>query len=329
MTLIVIPAVITTIVAKVDEAHAKHKIRETTNVKDYPLLGSMSIMPFATFLLTLPFIFFLDFTIENILIILTLGIMARFIPWIIMVTMLGKYHDAMHQSSSNFTLYENFAGPIGGLLTFAIYNYTQNPQISFLWYIATPMMGIFMVWVMREEDDKKMSKELIKILTAFLVMVSVESAILIFCLNYIPPLINNPVIADFEYINDGIFYFLSIISISSLMASTYFSKQLKRDISGGYGKIVTKIGLIRGASDFFYFAGFTLFGPIFLIVRRGLIIPIQNLYLSLKDGGNLFTLLKAPFAKPILSLRGGKDFIISFVDLVFNNIIKFIIKLLT
>jgi hypothetical protein len=326
---IVIPAVITTVVAKVDEAHAKHDIREETGVKDYPLLGSMSIMPFTTFLITLPFFYFVDFEVENIVWILAAGVLLRFIPWVIMVSMLGKYHDAMHQSSSNFTLYENFAGPIGALITFAIYNFSQNTEVSILWYLATPAMGIFMVWAMREGNDKKLSGELLEILSSFVILVSIESAILLFCINYIPD--NNAVdfINDIGYIDTGMFYFLAIVSISSLLASTYFSKQLIRDVKNGYSKIIIKVGLIRGLSDFFYFAGFTVFGPIFLIARRGLIIPIQNLYLALKEGHHALDVIKSPLKNPILSLRGGKDFIISFVDLVFNNVIKFIIKLLS
>ena len=326
--MLVIPAVITTVIARVDEAHAKHDIRKENGIEDYPLLGAMSIMPLSTFILTLPVFFYIDYQIDNILTILVIGVFARFIPWVIMATMIGKYIDAMHQASSNFTLYENFAGPIGGLLTFAIYNYTQNPEISIFWYIATPAMGLFMIWAMREDDDKKMSPDLIKILVAFFLMVSIESAILLFCLNYIPTLIENPILTDFEYINDGMLYFMAIISISSLLASTYFSKQLIRDVKGGYGKIVTRLGFINSISEFFYFLGFTLFGPIFLIVRRGLIIPIQNLYLAFKEGVKIKDSVVAPLKKPIMALNGGKDFIISFVDLVFNNVIKFIIKLL-
>lgn len=326
---IVIPAVITTVIAKVDEAHAKHQIREETGIKDYPLLGSMSIMPFATFLITLPFFYFVEFDIENIILILSLGVILRFIPWVIMFTLLGKYHDAMHQSSSNFTLYENFAGPIGALITFAIYNFSQNTDVSIFWYLATPAMGIFMVWAMREGDDKRLSGDLIKILLSFVILVSIESAILLFCIHYIPDNTSIESIKNIGYIDSGMFYFLSIVSVSSLLASTYFSKQLIRDVKNGHTKLIMKIGLIRGLSDFFYFTGFTIFGPIFLIARRGLIIPIQNLYLSIKDGHLISNLLKAPLKSPILSLRGGKDFIISFVDLVFNNVIKFIIKLLS
>lgn len=332
MVLILIPSVVTSVITRVDEAHAKHDIREATGVKDYPLLGSISIMCISTFIYTLPFFYFIDFDIPDMIYILLFLSILRFIPWSIMVTMLGKYGDAMHQSSSNFTMYENFAGPIGGLLTFAIYNYSQNTEISIFWYLLTPMMGIFLVWAMREKEDKKIDGGLIKILISFVIMVSVESAILLYCLNVIPESFatGTPQITEgYDYVNDGIFYFLAVISISSLMASTYFAKQMVRDIKNGYFGVVARIGAINGVSEFFYFAGFTLFGPIFLLARRGLIIPIQNLYLSLKDGGNIINLLKAPFVAPIMSLRGGKDFIISFVDMIFNNVVKFIIKLLS
>jgi len=328
MILVLIPSVVTSVITRVDEAHHKHEIRKETGIADYPLLGSMSIMPMATFLLTIPFIYFIDFDIANIVVILTVLSVARFIPWSIMVTLIGKYSDAMHQGSSNFTMYENFAGPIGGLLTFSIYNYSQNTDINLMWYLLTPMMGIFLVWAMREKEDKKLGRELIVILATFAIMVSIESAILLYCLNEIPKYIENPILVDFEYINDGIFYFFVVIAISSLMASTYFMKQLKRDIGNGYFKIVTKLGVINGVSDLFYFVGFTLFGPIFLLARRGLIIPIQNLYLALKDGSKILKTVLSPLNTPLMSLRGGKDFIISFVDMIFNNVVKFIIKIL-
>lgn len=309
---------------KVEEATLKGLYRKDYGDK-FAFLSSKGYMPLIAFLLLSPLMFMVEWNLNLIFIILGFSIL-RFIPWVSVNIFRGYYSNTTHQASSNFTMLENFAGPLGALFVFGIYNYLSNSKISLLWYVITPIIGLFLLWALREKEDNPFSKEMIAIILLQALLVSMETIILLY-LKY-----NNigniyiPNILSSLPIKEDMTFFMIIIAISSLFSGIYFFKDILSDYKKEKIKLKGfKLGSLGGIHDVFYFIGFAYFGPIFIITRRGLIIPFQNLYINLKNGGKLYFLIKTPFQQPLLTLNGGKDFIISFVDLIFNRVVKVII----
>lgn len=312
-------------VYKVDEAVIKNKKRE--EIKNFAFLSSKGYMQLIVFLALSPLFFFINWEMSVIFIVLILSLL-RFVFWVTVNIARGYYSDALHQGSSNFTMLENFSGPLGALLVFGIYNYFINSSVSIFWYILTPFIGIFLLWALRSPEGR-VSPEMIKIIALQGLLVASETLIILYLQNSVINYVQMPTISFLPFLDSPMIVFLTIISISSLLSSLYFSKEIVKDYKVGMLRNGLKIGVISGVHDIFYFIGFMFFGPIFLIARRGLLVPIQNLYINLKDNKNIVELIQTVYKKPLLSLNGGKDFIISFVDIVFNQVVKFIIKILS
>lgn len=309
---------------KVEEAYIKNRKRE--EIFNFAFLSSKGYMQCIVFIFLLPLFFFIQWNINTLFLILVLSF-ARFIFFVMVNVARGYYSNAIHQGTSNFTMLENFAGPLGALLVFGIYNYFIDSNVSIFWYILTPLIGIFLLWALRSSDGK-ISSEMVKIIGLQGLLVATETMIILYLQNSTIDFVFIPNIGFLPFLDNAMVVFLVIIAISSLFSSVYFIKEIIKDCKVGMLKQGVKIGLLSGIHDIFYFIGFMFFGPIFLIARRGLLVPIQNLYINLKENKNIIELIQTVYKKPLLSLNGGKDFIISFVDIIFNQVVKFIIKLL-
>ena len=302
---------------KIAEAEKKEELRRLK--ADFSFLSSKSFMALGVFIFLSPVYTWVEWDIKIVTIILGLSLL-RFIPWVVVNIAKGNFSDATHQKSSNFTMLENFSGPLGALIIYGIIN-SINGNVSIFWYIISPFMGIFLLWALREKSEKKISREMLSIIALQAILVAAETAILLYSRTL--DLEINPAIA----IDKGYITFIVIVGFSSLMSGMFLFKNIISDYRDGVLKEGVKIGLIASLHDILYFASFSAFGPIFLIARRGLIIPVQNLLLGLRGDKTLKELLIAPLRIPLLDLKGGKDFIISFTDLVFNRLVKVIINL--
>jgi len=272
---------------------------------------------------TIPLLFFIEWSFSLFAIVVGLGLF-RFIPWSLVNIYKGHYQDTAHQASSNFTMLENFAGPFGALFVYGIYGYFQNNNISIFWHFLTPSIGLFLLWALRAKDEK-ISKEMLLIIFLQALVVCAEIIIVIICKNMMIDFINLPSMIDKLNFDKSILVFMIIIGISSLFLATFFLKDIINDAKKGVGRKGLRIGFLYAIHDVFYFIAFAFFGPIFIVARRGLLVPLQNLYINLKQGANLLYLIKQPFKEPLLNLKGGKDFIISFTDLIFNRVVNKII----
>ncbi len=312
-------------ISKVEEANFKDKIRKKFN-NNFAFLSTKAYMQLIVFICLLPLAFFIDWSVHVAFTIAILS-MLRFVFWVFVFKLKGHYQDAQHQGSSNFTMLENFAGPLGALLVYGVFNAFNNAGVSVFWYVLTPFIGIFLLWSLRAEEES-ITKEMVQIILSMGLLVCAEMSIILYLQNTIVDYAAAP-FSFLPFFNAEMVVFLMIIAISALFCSVYFIKDIFIDYRMGAFKQGIFLGFLSGVHDVFYFTGFMFFGPIFLIARRGVLIPLQNLYINLKDGHNLIDLLKGLYSKPLLSKKGGKDFIISFVDLVFNQTVKFIIKLLS
>ena len=322
LTIIVIAIAFLAGVYKVEEAVYKGKYRKQYG-KQFAFLSTKGYMQLIFFLFIIPFIFMLKWNLYVASIIFGLSIL-RFIPWIILNWYRGHYKDTKHQASTNFTMLENFAGPLGALVVFGFYNYFIDNGVSIFWYILTPMVGFFLLCALREKE-RKLSKEMILIIMFQTILVSAETIIVIILKEIKVTSVTLPSFLSLPFVDDSMIIFIVVIAISSLFSGLYFLKDIINDTKKGAGREGFKIGLLSGLHDMIYFISFIYFGPIFIIARRGLLIPLQNLYINLKKGDKLFLLLVKPFQEPLLNLKGGKDFIISFTDLIFNRVVKVII----
>ncbi len=312
-------------VYRVEEANTKDIIRKKFN-NNFAFLSTKAYMQLIVFFALLPLAWFINWTVSVFITIVGLSLL-RFIFWVITFKLRGHYKDAQHQGSTNYTMLENFSGPLGALLVNGIFNAISDTGVPVFWYILTPFIGIFLLWALRA-DEEKLSKDMLKIIFSMGFLVCVEMAIILYLQNTVIDYARTP-FTSLPFLNEQMVVFLTIIAISSLMSGSYFVKDIFIDYRMGAFKQGIFLGFLSGIHDVFYFTGFMFFGPIFLIARRGVLIPLQNLYINLKEGHHLIDLLKGLYSKPLLSKKGGKDFIISFVDLVFNQTVKFIIKLLS
>ena len=122
---------------KVAEAQEKEVNRKRLNEANYTFLSPKAFMPLIFFLAVSPLFLIADLNKKIILILLGLSIM-RFIPWVLVNIVRGKYQNTKHQASSNFTMLENFAGPLGALLVYGIFQSLTNSSIPIFWYIISP-----------------------------------------------------------------------------------------------------------------------------------------------------------------------------------------------
>ena len=309
-------------VYKVEEATYKGNYREK-NGTHFAFLSTKGYMQLIFFTSIIPLMFMLEWSISVAFIIFGLS-MLRFIPWIVVNWYRGHYKDTKHQASTNFTMLENFAGPLGALVVFGLYNYFIDMGISIFWYILTPMVGIFLLWALREKESK-LSKEMMLIIMFQTILISAETIIVIILKEIEVTSVTLPSFLSLPFVDNSMIIFIVVIAISSLFSGLYFLKDIINDTKKGAGRAGFTIGLLSGLHDVVYFISFIYFGPIFIIARRGLLIPLQNLYINLKKGAKFIPLLVKPFQEPLLNLKGGKDFIISFTDLVFNRVVKVII----
>ena len=51
----------------------------------------------------------------------------------------GSYANAKHQASSNFTMYNNFAGPIGAMVVIGIADFIAGSSASIHFYFIAPL----------------------------------------------------------------------------------------------------------------------------------------------------------------------------------------------
>jgi len=312
-------------VYKVEETMIKARHREVYG-KSYTFLSNKGYMQFIFFILMLPLIVSIDWSIDLFAILGGLSLL-RFVPWVLVAVAKGRYHDTEHQMSSNFIMLENFAGPLGALIVYGILHALGGEGAPLWLYMITPVAGLFLLWALREKEEP-LSPAMLKIILLQSLLVSAETMVIVYLQYKSPDFVHIPKwLGSVPFMNKPIFLFMIVIALSSLWIACYFGREIIRDIRRGIGGDALKIGLISGAHEVLYFASFVYFGPIFLIARRGLLIPVQNLYLGLKKGKAFGKMLLLPLREPLLSLRGGKDFIISFIDLAFNTVVKYTISL--
>lgn len=289
--------------------------------------GAKFIFSFLFFITISPFLYIYDFnTIYHLLFVIFFGLFRGLFAAKVQ-NIKATFKDTNLLKNTTLTLYENFTAPIATLLVFAIYYSFQNTE-HILFYFITPFIGLFLLWALRE-GNTKLSKETIKLLIFTFFTGIVDSLVVIFSLVYSKDFItlNN----DFLYLNflnTNISLVLIIISFAmfNLMITNYkefinIFKIKETNIK----KQIIKNGIIHYIHDILFFIAFSIFGSIFPIIRRGILIPIQNLYLSIIDNISIKEMFLSIKNKPLLKLRGGKDFIISFVDILFNRIINFFI----
>lgn len=312
---------------KVEDAQTKERHRKILG-EQFAFLSNKGYMQFIFFLFMVPLFFSVSWSSSTLLLLVGLSLL-RFVPWVIVAVAKGRYKNTAHQASSNFTMLENFAGPIGALFVYGISNYLSDSHVSIGWYILTPFIGIFLLWALREKESM-LSREMIMIIALQAVLVAAETLVVIYLQREEIAFVRVPdFLHSFAFVDRGMVAFLVVIAFSALWISLYFLKDIIAEARSGVGKDAVKIGVIAGLHDVVYFMSFIYFGPIFIIARRGMIIPMQNLYLGIKKGKRVLDMLRKPFVEPLLGLEGGKDFIISFVDLAFNRIVKVVIALST
>jgi len=309
-------------VYKVEEATYKGNYRKNHD-EHFAFLSTKAYMQLIFFIVAIPLIFMLEWTPSVLFMIFGLS-MLRFIPWVMVNRYKGYYKDTEHQASSNFTMLENFAGPLGALVVFGLYNYFIDIGVSVFWYILTPMVGIFLLWALRQKE-RKLSREMMLIIMFQTILVSAETIIVIILKEIEVATVTLPFIISLPFVDESIIVFIVIIAFSSLFSGLYFLKDIITDTKKGAGIQGFKLGLFAAVHDLFYFVSFIYFGPIFIIARRGLLIPFQNLYINLKKGFKPIPTLLKSLQEPLLTLNGGRDFIISFTDLAFNSVVKVII----
>lgn len=328
LVLIVTVLIVTALAAlyKVEETAIKAQHRETYG-ESYAFLGNKGYMQLIFFILMLPLIVSIEWSVELLLLLGGLSLL-RFVPWVFVAVAKGRYRDTDHQMSSNFTMMENFAGPLGALAVYGLFRAMGGEGAPLWLYMITPAAGLFLLWALREKEQP-LNAAMFKIVLLQTLLVSAETVMMIY-LQYNPPAyVQVPQwLTALPFMNRSIYLFMVTIALSSLWIAGYFLREIIRDTRRGVGRDAVRIGLVSGVHEVFYFASFVYFGPIFLIARRGLLIPVQNLYLGLKRGKTLGSMLLLPFQKPLLHMQGGKDFIISFIDLLFNSVVKYAIAIL-
>ena len=308
---------------KVKEVQTKEYFRDRHG-SHFAFLSNKAYMQILFFCMMLPGYFTIKWTNELFIIVILLS-SIRFIPWVIVANAKGKYTNTAHQVSSNFTMLENFSGPLGALFLYSLYDYMNTSEVSIVWYLITPLMGFFLLWALRDQE-KPISKEMLYIIVMQAILVACETGILLYLESF--EYKDFFLFESFSFVDPKTYLFLIVVSSSSFWIGLYYLKNVISDIKLGAGYDAFKIGSISAIHDFIYFVGFSLFGPIFIVARRGMIIPMQNLYLGWHESKQIFYWLKRPFQKPLLGLKGGKDFIISFVDLVFNQVVHMVIVLI-
>jgi hypothetical protein len=200
-------------VYKVEEATYKGDYRKNHN-EHFAFLSTKAYMQLIFFIVTIPLIFMLEWTFSVIFIIFGLSIL-RFIPWIMVNRYKGHYKDTEHQASSNFTMFENFAGPLGALVVFGLYNYFIDIGVSIFWYILTPMVGIFLLWALRQKE-RKLSKEMMLIIIFQTILVSAETIIVIILKEIqVTNVTLHPLISS-SFVDENMIIFIVIIAFSSL-----------------------------------------------------------------------------------------------------------------
>jgi len=327
LTLVVIVLIVSALagIYKVEETMIKARHREVYG-KSYAFLSNKGYMQLIFFILMLPLIIGIDWSVDLFLLLGGLSLL-RFVPWVLVAVAKGRYQDTEHQMSSNFIMLENFAGPLGALIVYGVLHALGEEEAPLWLYMITPMAGVFLLWALREKEEP-LSSSMLKIILLQSLLVSAETVVIVYLQYKSPEVVNIPQwLGSFPFMNKPIFLFMVTIALSSLWIACYFGREIIRDMRRGLGGDALKIGLISGVHEVLYFASFVYFGPIFLIARRGLLIPVQNLYLGLKKGKVFGEMLLLPLREPLLSLRGGKDFIISFIDLLFNAVVKYAIAI--
>jgi len=328
LTILIISLIITTLSVKqkIDETHIKEKYRKKTS--NYSTRSQKWFLAFFFILLVSPLMFIYDINTGNLYLILCTILIAltRTFPTYMQQKIKAEFKDTDFQKNTTLTLYENFTGPITALFVFGIF-LSQSSNSSILWYLITPLIGLFLLWSMRDKGFT-LSKETRNLLLTHVGNGIIESAVIIFALKY-----GNEIISTTNKIfelENSIILILLMFAISYLPFFILFKKDLEIELKEKRGlKEIILNGLLHSVHDIVLFISFGILGPIILIVRRGFYIPIQNLYLNLSEGKNFKSLMKSLYQEPILNLKGGKDFIISFVDFIFNRLVKYIINLIT
>ena len=248
------------------------------------------------------------------------------------------FNNTHFQKNTTLTMYENFSSPILTLIIFGIYNAIEN-NVNILYYLLTPSIGLFLLWSLREEKDKLGTEE--KKLLFYGILQYIPQAMIILYTMY---LIQENENIFFKEINisimqKNILLILLIITISELpMLFTHF-KYFRKDIYSNEIQYKQKLEIIKVSflgyiHVILYFTSFGLYEATYLFLRRALMVPLQNFYLNLKELktnsknilNKIIEMLNIIKNKPLITLKGGKDTIISTVDLSFNKLMKEYIK---
>jgi hypothetical protein len=306
---------------KVEETLTKAIYRHTYGER-FAFLGNKGYMQLIFFLFMLPLFFTVDWTLRLFVLFTALSLL-RLVPWVLVAKVKGRYKDTQHQVTSNFTMLENFAGPIGALLVYGLYHAWIDDKAPFWLYLVTPFAGFFLLWALRQKE-KSLNRDMMIIIFLQTLLVAAETIIIVYLQHTDTTFVHKQKwMNSFIFLDTHLLSFMIVIALSSVWIALYFTKEIIKDTQKGLGKDVLRIGAISGLHEILYFGSFAYFGPIFLIARRGMLIPMQNLYLGFKEGKNMKKMILAPLKTPLLKLHGGKDFIISFIDVLFNSVIKF------
>jgi len=313
---------IISIYQKINEALIKEKFRQNNN-ENYSTKSAKWFLGLFTILFTSPIFIYYDIAQHYIWLIIFFAII-RMIPVLYSQKIKAEFKDTSFQKNTTLTLYENFISPIVALFVFGIILSFEN-EISIFYYLLTPFIGVFLLWALREEKFTMTTEIKQLFLTSFYVSF-VETLLIYFSIKYADKIILNSYL-DSE-LEKSYILFLMIISISMISFVFYFYKDFKEERKRESLIYNIKNGFIHTMHDMFHFMFFIAIGPIYLMVRRGFMIPLQNLYLTILDKKGIRYIIKRLQSEPLLKLRGGKDFIISFVDFIFNRVVKYIITLL-
>jgi hypothetical protein len=219
-------------VYKVEEATYKGAYRERSG-EHFAFLSTKGYMQLIFFVSIIPFMFMLEWNFSVALIILGLS-MLRFIPWVVVNWYRGHYKDTAHQASTNFTMLENFAGPLGALVVYGFYKYFIDMGVSIFWYVITPMIGIFLLWALREKEQN-LSKEMMLIILFQTILVSAETVIVIILKELEITSVMIPSFLSLPFVDDSMILFIVVIALSSLFSGLYFLKDIIEDTKKGAG----------------------------------------------------------------------------------------------
>lgn len=307
---------------KVDNSLIKEKYRKEN--PNFNTKASLFYVAFSFLILTSPIIYIYNIKIYIILLLFIVSL-TRTITFYKVMTIRAIFKDTNFQKNTELTLIENFISPIIALVIFGIYDSIVN-NISIFWYLITPFVGFFLLYALKE-DNLSFSRETKLLLKWTFLLGLTESLLFLIAIHFPIKIVHikEEYINTILNLNQSYIIIIYLFFLSKIPLLFIHFKDAKESFRKKENKELILNGTLHGIHNFLYSISFVFLGPIFLIVRRGMLIPLQNLYLNLKEGKSIKDIFNS-LKKPLLHLRGGKDFIIAFVDFLFNRVVKYLIS---